>query len=178
MRLTVYTDYALRVLMYLAVHPEPKPTIGEISSSYSVSRNHLMKVVYDLGVAGYIGTVRGKNGGLRLARRPEDIGLGELIRQTEPDMALVPCFDPVNSPCAITPACRLRGALHQARAAFFGVLDGYTLADLVGNRPALEHLLVRGDSRSASDRPQVESPPSTGHRAPVARRSARGRAPT
>jgi Rrf2 family nitric oxide-sensitive transcriptional repressor len=149
MRLTVYTDYAMRVLMYLAVHPEPKPTIGEISSSYGISRNHLMKVVYELGLAGYIETVRGKNGGLLLARQPQDIGLGELIRQTEPDMALVPCFDPVNSPCAITPACRLRGALHQARAAFLEVLDGYTLAELVGNRPALEHLLGRGDFPSA-----------------------------
>ncbi|MFI4949710.1 MAG: Rrf2 family transcriptional regulator [Caulobacterales bacterium] len=150
MRLTVYTDYALRVLMYLAVHPEPKPTIGGIASSYGVSRNHLMKVVYELGVAGYIETVRGKNGGLRLARRPQDIVLGELIRRTEPDMALVPCFDPVNAPCAITPACRLRGALHQARAAFLEVLDGYTLADLVGNRPALERLLARGDPGQAT----------------------------
>lgn len=158
MRLTVYTDYALRVLMYLAVHSGPKPTIGEIASSYRVSRNHLMKVVYELGVAGYIETVRGKNGGLRLARRPQDIGLGELIRQTEPDMALVPCFDPVNSPCAIAPACRLRGALHQARAAFLDVLDGYTLADLVGNRPALQDLLGRGESQSATDRLRVESP--------------------
>ena len=178
MRLTVYTDYALRVLMYLAVHPEPKPTIGEISSSYRISRNHLMKVVYELGVAGYIETVRGKNGGLRLARRPEDIGLGELIRQTEPDMALVPCFDPVNSPCAITPACRLRGALHQALAAFLQVLDGYTLADLVGNRPALEHLLDRVGSRSATDQPQVGTPASTTPRARIARQSARGRAST
>jgi Rrf2 family nitric oxide-sensitive transcriptional repressor len=178
MRLTVYTDYALRVLMYLAVHLEPKPTIGEISSSYGVSRNHLMKVVYELGVAGYIETVRGKNGGLRLARRPEDIGLGELIRQTEPDMALVPCFDPVNAPCAITPACRLRGVLHQARAAFLEVLDSYTLADLVGNRPALEQLLGRGDSLSAPDRQQGGPAPSTTPRARIARQSARGRAST
>ena len=143
MRLTVYTDYALRVLMYLAIHPEPKPTIGEIASSYAVSRNHLMKVVYELGVAGYIETVRGKGGGLRLARSPESIVLGEVIRRTEPDMALVPCFDPVNTVCAITPACKLRVALHQARAAFLDVLDSYTLADLVENRAVLQPLLAR-----------------------------------
>ncbi len=143
MRLTVYTDYALRVLMYLAVHPEPKPTIGEIASSYGISRNHLMKVAYELGVAGYIETVRGKGGGLRLARPAEQIGLGAVVRQTEPDLALVPCFDPLNAPCAITPACKLRAALHQASAAFLEVLDAYTLADLVGNRAALDRLLVR-----------------------------------
>jgi Rrf2 family transcriptional regulator, nitric oxide-sensitive transcriptional repressor len=176
MRLTVYTDYALRVLMYLAVHPEPKPTIGEIASRYGVSRNHLMKVVYELGVAGYIETVRGKNGGLRLARRAQDIGLGELIRETEPDMALAPCFDPVNSPCAITPACRLRGALHQARAAFLEVLDGYSLADLVGNRPALERLFGRDGARSAADRTQAGAPAPKTPAARVARPSRRRRA--
>ena len=143
MRLTVYTDYALRVLMYLAVHPEPMPTIGEIATSYGVSRNHLMKVVYELGVAGYIETARGKKGGLRLAGPASDIGLGDLVRQTEPDLALVPCFDPVNVSCALTPACKLRGVLHQAQAAFLKVLDDHTLADLVDNRLVLDHLLAR-----------------------------------
>ncbi|MDE2486705.1 MAG: Rrf2 family transcriptional regulator [Alphaproteobacteria bacterium] len=142
MRLTVYTDYALRVLMYVAVRDEPRPTIAAIAESYGVSRNHLMKVVYELGVAGYLETVRGKNGGLTLARAPQDIVLGEVIRTTEPDLALVPCFDPVNAPCAIIPACRLRGALHQAQAAFLKVLDGYTLADLVANRDALGEMLL------------------------------------
>jgi Rrf2 family nitric oxide-sensitive transcriptional repressor len=143
MRLTVYTDYALRVLMFLAVHPEPKPTIGQIATSYGISRNHLMKVVYELGLAGYIETTRGKKGGLRLARSASDISLGDLVRHTEPDMALVPCFDPVNVSCALTPACKLRGVLHQAQAAFLKVLDDHTLADLVENRLALEHLLAR-----------------------------------
>jgi Rrf2 family transcriptional regulator, nitric oxide-sensitive transcriptional repressor len=143
MRLTVYTDYALRVLMFLAVHPEPKPTIGEIAASYGISRNHLMKVVYELGVAGYIETVRGKKGGLRLARAAAAIGLGDIVRQTEPDLALVPCFDPVNAACALTPACKLRGVLHLAQAAFLKVLDDHTLADLVENRIALEGLLSR-----------------------------------
>jgi Rrf2 family nitric oxide-sensitive transcriptional repressor len=141
MRLTVYTDYALRVLMYVAVRPEPRPTIAAIAASYGISRNHLMKVVHELGVAGYLETVRGKNGGLRLARPAASIGLGEVVRRTEPDLALVPCFDPVNAACAITPACRLRVALHQARLAFLKVLDDYTLADLVENRDALDALL-------------------------------------
>ena len=133
MRLTVYTDFSLRVLMYVALQPERLPTIAEIAASYGISKNHLMKVVYQLGLAGYVETVRGKNGGLRLALRPEEIILGAVVRRTEPDMALVPCFDPVNGACAITPACKLRRALHEARAAFLKVLDDYSLADLVEN---------------------------------------------
>lgn len=143
MRLTVYTDYALRVLMYVAVRPEERPTIAAIAASYGISRNHLMKVVFELGRAGYVETLRGKGGGLRLARPAERIVLGEVIRHTEPDLALVPCFDPVNAKCAIMPSCRLRGALHQAQAAFLDVLDGYTLADLVENREQLAEALLR-----------------------------------
>lgn len=144
MRLTVYTDYSLRVLMYVALHPEQRPTIAGIAASYGISKNHLMKVVYELGVAGYISTLRGKNGGLVLARNPQNIVLGEVVRRTEPDMALVPCFDPVNAPCVISPACKLKHALHEARAAFLRVLDDYTLADLVENRLPLGALLARG----------------------------------
>src|SRR5665213_4546291 len=105
MRLTVYTDFSLRVLMYVALRPDQRPTIAGIAASYGISKNHLMKVVYELGVAGYISTLRGKNGGLVLARNPQDIVLGEVVRRTEPDLALVPCFDPVNAPCVISPAC-------------------------------------------------------------------------
>jgi Rrf2 family nitric oxide-sensitive transcriptional repressor len=142
MRLTTYTDYALRVLMYLAVHPEPKPTIGQIAGAYAISRNHLMKVAYQLGVAGFIETARGNRGGLRLKREPAEIGLGEVIRHTETDFDLVPCFAETGPDCCkITPACSLRGALHKARAAFMAVLDAYTLADLVANRDALSALL-------------------------------------
>ena len=143
MRLTVYTDYALRVLMYLAVHAEPKPTIGQIAKAYGVSRNHLMKVTYELGLAGFIETVRGNRGGLRLKRPAAEIGLGEVIRHTEPDLNLVPCFAQTGpNCCAISPACRLRGALNQARSAFMAVLDSYTLADLVENGEALRTLLL------------------------------------
>ncbi|MGH6988213.1 MAG: RrF2 family transcriptional regulator [Caulobacteraceae bacterium] len=149
MRLTVYTDYALRVLMYLAVHPEPTPTIGEIARSHGVSRNHLMKVVYELGVAGYIETTRGRGGGLRLARPPERIGLGEVVRQTEPDLALVPCFEPTRASCVLTPACKLRAALRRAEAAFLDVLDLYSLANLVENHEALRALLDRSAGAAA-----------------------------
>ena len=106
MRLTVYTDFALRLFIYVAVHPEPNPTIAEIAASYGVSRNHMMKVAYDLGVACYIETVRGKNAGLRLARAPEAISLGELVRRTEPDFDLVECSNAASGRCAITPAAR------------------------------------------------------------------------
>jgi len=143
MRLTVYTDYALRVLMYLAVHVEPMPTIGEIAATFRISRNHLMKVAYELGQSGYIDTVRGKYGGLRLARPPAKIRVGEVVRTTEPDLALVPCFEPTNIPCVLSSDCRLRGALYQAQAAFLEVLDRFTLEDLVSNRAALEALLGR-----------------------------------
>jgi Rrf2 family nitric oxide-sensitive transcriptional repressor len=144
MRLTVYTDYSLRVLMYVALHPHRRPTITQISSSYGISRNHVMKVVYELGVAGYLETSRGQNGGMRLARAASEIGLGELVRRTEPDLALVPCMDTINSVCALTPACRLRRALQEARAAFLAVLDSNTLADLTENRDALAELLAGG----------------------------------
>ncbi len=141
MRLTVYTDFSLRVLMYLAVSPERRPTIAEIAATYDISRNHLMKVVHRLGVDGYITTIRGKSGGLALARNPADIVLGEVVRRTEPDMALVPCFDTACTACVITPACKLRNALREAGQAFLNVLDGYTLADLVENQSALRALL-------------------------------------
>jgi Rrf2 family nitric oxide-sensitive transcriptional repressor len=144
MRLTVHTDYSLRVLMYAALHQDRRPTISEIASSYGISRNHVMKVVYELGVAGYLETARGNSGGISLARPASEIVLGEVVRRTEPDTALMPCFDPVNAACVITPACKLRRALHEAWTAFLTVLDGYTLADLAENRDALVKLLAGG----------------------------------
>ena len=142
MRLTAYTDFSLRVLMYLALHPDRRPTIAEIAGRYGVSKAHLMKVVYQLGLMGYVETTRGKGGGLRLAKRTEDVTVGEIVRQTEPDMALVACFDPDGPACVIAPACRLKGKLGEARAAFLKVLDDCTLAEVMGNRPALEALLA------------------------------------
>lgn len=130
MRLTVYSDYSLRLLMYLAVRTERLSTIQEVAKAYDVSSNHMMKVVHQLGLAGYVETVRGRNGGIRLGKPPSDIGLGELLRFTEPDMDIVPCFSPDNQDCPLRRACRLKGALDKARQAFLAVLDEYTLADL------------------------------------------------
>src|SRR3954452_21101436 len=115
MRLTVYADYALRLLMYLALKEDGCATIGEVAQAYGISKSHLMKVAHQLGVAGYIETVRGRSGGLRLAKSPKQINLGEVVRWTEPDMALVPCFKPIDAFCAIQPSCVLKGALHRAQ---------------------------------------------------------------
>jgi len=140
-RLTVYTDFSLRVLMFLALKGDGLATIAEVAKAYGISKNHLMKVAYQLGLAGYVETVRGKGGGLRLARRPQDIVIGEVVRRTEPDMALVPCFAPDYASCTIFPSCALRGALSKARDAFLSALDDHTLADLVRPRAPLRKLL-------------------------------------
>lgn len=146
MRLTVYTDYALRTLMYAALHADRLSTINEVAAAYGISRNHVMKVVYELGVAGYIETVRGQQGGVRLKSPPGEISLGEIIRRTERDVGVVPCMDPGQvGYCAITPACKLRRALGEATIAFFAVLDNYSLADLTENQELLRELL--GDNR-------------------------------
>lgn len=139
MRLTVYTDYSLRLLMYLAVRRDGLATIGEVAEAYGIAKNHLTKVAHHLGVAGDIETVRGKSGGIRLKKPPACIILGAVIRRTEPDLALVPCFD--GQACAITGACVLQTALHQALAAFLAELDNYTLADLVAPRRKLAGML-------------------------------------
>ena len=141
MRLTVYTDYSLRMLMYLAVKSDGRATIAEVAAAYGISKAHLTKVAHQLGLAGYVETVRGKGGGLSLARAAAGIGLGDVVRRTEPDMALVPCFEPVHGSCQIVPACGLRGALYEARQAFLAVLDRYSLADLVQRRVELAALL-------------------------------------
>jgi Rrf2 family nitric oxide-sensitive transcriptional repressor len=141
MRLTVYTDYALRVLMYLALKDDRLATIEEIAQSYGISKNHLMKVVHQLGVAGYIDTVRGRRGGIRLAKPAKAVRLGEVVRHTEPDMAIVMCFEPINADCAVLPYCVLRKALERARGAFIDVLDDYTLSDLVKPRAPLQAML-------------------------------------
>jgi len=140
MRLTAYTDYSLRMLIYLAAHPERRPTIAEIADCYGVPKNHLTKVAHNLGLAGYVATVRGRGGGLALARSATQIGLGDVVRSTEPDMAIVPCFTEAGQGCLIAPACKLRSALGKAQAAFLAVLDSYTLDELASN-PAPLRLL-------------------------------------
>ena len=134
MQLTRYSDYSLRVLIYLAVRETELATIEDIAAAYGISKGHLMKVVHQLGRAGYVETVRGRGGGLRLARPPEEIGVGAVVRRMEDRMALVECFDPKANRCRIEPVCGLRVALHEALDAFLQTLDGYTLADLVARR--------------------------------------------
>ncbi len=134
MRLTHFSDYALRLMMYSAVRQgqrkEQLVTIEETAELYGLPRAHLMKVANQLTRAGFLKATRGRNGGLSLAKKPEKIRLGDVVRATEPDFALVECFESGNQ-CLITPRCRLRGILHEALDAFMEVLDGHTLADLL-----------------------------------------------
>ena len=130
MQLTQFTDYSLRVLIYLAVLPPSEmTTITAIADHFQISRNHLVKVVNTLANLGYVATARGKGGGIQLARPAHTIGLGEVVRQTEPHMNLVECFDVKTNDCLLARGCFLKAALYEARRAFEGVLDKYTLAD-------------------------------------------------
>lgn len=131
MRLTLHTDYALRLLMLLAVEPERRHTIEEVAQRYDISRNHLMKVTQTLSQSGFLESLRGRGGGLRLGRSPASINLGAVVRATEDSLALVECFDEESNHCLISPACGLRGPLEQALRAFLAVLDRYSLADLI-----------------------------------------------
>ncbi|MDC8786416.1 RrF2 family transcriptional regulator [Roseateles koreensis] len=130
MRLTTMTDYALRMLIYLGQHPERLCTTAEIAQAYAISESHLTKITHQLGLGGWISTVRGKGGGMRLALPPEDIGLGELVRAVEPDFALVECLGTGNT-CSLTQRCALTGIFNNALAAFLAQLDGHSLADLL-----------------------------------------------
>lgn len=130
MQLTQFTDYSIRVLLFLAVKGEARATISEIANTYGISRNHLMKVVQELSQKRYVTAIRGKNGGLLLARAPNTIVLGQLVREMEHDLGLVECFQRSNG-CVITPACQLKPVLGEALAAFLAVLDRYTLADVL-----------------------------------------------
>ncbi|HEY5347464.1 MAG TPA: Rrf2 family transcriptional regulator [Rhizomicrobium sp.] len=142
MRLTFYSDYSLRLLMYAALKDGELVTIQEVADAYGISRNHLMKIAFKLGRHGILETVRGRKGGFRLARRPDRIGLGEIVRLTEEDFTMVECFDPKSDQCAISRPCRLRGILSRALKAYLDVLDEYTLADLTQRHPALSRLLL------------------------------------
>ena len=153
MRLTRYTDYAMRVLLYLGARPDRLCSIAEIASAYQISQNHLMKVVNDLGRAGYVASVRGRAGGVRLARDPSGINIGAVVRHTEEGFDLVDCGD-----CVIAPACGLTGALREALAAFLAVLDGYTLAALLAKRSDMARLLLGVE---ASPGPQTKTPRQT-----------------
>lgn len=142
MKLTMYTDYSLRVLIYLGSKPEGKlTTIQEISDAYNISKNHLMKVTFELGKAGFIHTVRGRGGGIRLAELPAHINVGTVVRKMEDDFHIVECFSQEHNRCPIAPVCGLRGVLGKALQAYFSVLDDYTLEDLLFNRESLQAIL-------------------------------------
>ena len=138
MQLTLYTDYSLRVLVYLGLKTDELVTISEIAENYGISRNHLVKVVHNLSTHDFIDAVRGKGGGLRLARSPEQIHIGEVVRHTEPNFNLVECFDKEDpGGCPIISTCKLKGGLRKAFQAFMAVLDETTLADVLSNRDEL-----------------------------------------
>jgi Rrf2 family transcriptional regulator, nitric oxide-sensitive transcriptional repressor len=145
MRLTLQSDYSLRLLMFLAAKRGELASVPEIARAYGISQNHLVKVAHALVQLGYVATTRGRKGGLKLAKAPETITLGEVVRQTEESLSLVQCFsesDPGQG-CRIEGACRLKGVLVEAQRAFFRVLDGATLSDLVGGQePQLRRLLL------------------------------------
>ncbi|KWT96806.1 MULTISPECIES: Rrf2 family transcriptional regulator [unclassified Variovorax] len=140
MKLTAFTDYSLRVLIYLATQPDRRATIAEIASSFGVSEHHLTKVVHFLGKQGWLANVRGKGGGLSLAKVPDAIDIGDVVRHTEAG-TIVECFGEGGGECRIAGVCCLRGVLDEAVAAFHAVLHRYTLADLVRNREALSAVL-------------------------------------
>lgn len=149
MRLTYHTDYALRVLIYLAVNAGKPARVSDVADSYGISRNHLLKVTLRLGRLGYLTTLRGRSGGVALARRPEEINLGEVVRKIEDEFSLVECMRLDGGECVISPACRLKGVVRKALEAFLSVFDEYSLADIARNRDALSELL--GLSRIAAE---------------------------
>lgn len=140
MQLTQFSDFSLRLLLYLAAHPDRTVSLQEISQSYGVSHHHLVKVSQRLIAEGFVTSVRGRHGGLRLARPAREINVGQLVRMTEPHMHLVECFDAETNSCPIDGACGLKGVLRHAQTAFMGVLDAHTLADFLPRAPALVRL--------------------------------------
>lgn len=150
MRLTVYSDYALRLMMYLGLRTGDLSRIDDVTEAYGISRTHLMKITHELGKKGLIETVQGRRGGMRLARQAGNITVGEIVRACEPDFAIVPCMEASSEiVCAIQPACVLKRALATAAKAFLDVLDGYTLQDLVGPAASLRELLGIGKAEAS-----------------------------
>lgn len=141
MRLTTFSDYSFRVLLYLAAAPDERATIVDIAQAYGISRNHLMKVVHQLGRLGYVQTLRGKGGGIRLAKPAASIKAGELLRATEEGFELAECMEANGGDCRIERVCRLKHALGEALQAFLKVLDSYSLADLARPGSALAKIL-------------------------------------
>lgn len=167
MRLSEYTDYTLRVLMYCAAHRDRLVTIGELAEHHGLSKNHLMKVVNDLARQGLLETTRGRGGGLRLLAEPETIRIGDVVRATETDFRLVECFDATTNACTLTPSCRLKHLFDDALAGYFKALDGATLADMTQGLHGLSATSVKPNRSQAGRKlPAVVA-------APIPRRGAR-----
>ena len=147
MQLTQYSDYSIRVLVYLAAHPDDWATTEQISKAYGVSQNHLVKVVNNLGQNGFVEIKRGRSGGIRLAIAPSAVSIGMVVRKTEPSFRLVECFDCVTNTCPILPVCELKPVLAKALRAFLQVLDDTTLAQLVENRSAYQKILAKNSAK-------------------------------
>ena len=141
MKLTAFTDYSLRVLIYLAARPGRRATIAEVAGAFGISEHHLVKVVHFLGKSGWLSNVRGKGGGFELARPAERIGIADVVRDTEGEALLAECFGEDGVDCAISAVCKLRGILSEAQSAFYAVLARYTLEDLARNREQLAPVL-------------------------------------
>lgn len=141
MRLTSYTDYALRTLMYLAANREKLVTIQDIANVHDIAKNHLTKVVHQLGIMGVVESLRGRRGGLRLGREPDQINIGAVVRSTEPDFYMAECFKPDKSHCILSANCPLKDVLHDATNAYLQVLDGVTL----------EHLMTTSANRDGTE---------------------------
>jgi Rrf2 family nitric oxide-sensitive transcriptional repressor len=142
MHLTRFADNGLRCLMYLALHPGQTSTVHDIARGMALSEDHLVKVVQKLAQHGYVETLRGRGGGVRLVREPAQINVGEVVRHTEESFRIVECFDAEANTCPIAPACTLASALDEGLRAFLGVLDRYTLADLTVQPKRLTKLLI------------------------------------
>jgi len=142
LKLTAYTNYALRTLMFCALHPGQLVRIEDVSSAYGISRAHLLKAARHLGQLGYLENIRGRSGGVRLGRAPEDIVIGEVVRHTEGDLELVECFNPDSNTCPLIGVCKLSVLFRTGLKAFFAELDKVTLADMIANGPVLIERLM------------------------------------
>lgn len=147
MKLTKFSDYSLRLLLYLALHDDRVVSVGEVSRAYGISPHIIVKAVQVLVEEGLVVSVRGRQGGLRLNKAPSEINVGAVVRRTEPGLDLVECFDLATNTCPIERACGLKGVLVDANRAFFDVLDEHTLADFMPRAPALIQLLNRSLAR-------------------------------
>jgi len=143
MHLTSYSDYAMRILIYLGSHPDrPLVSVREISDTFHTSYHHIGKITFNLSKLGILETVRGRNGGIRLAKSPLDINLGAVLRMTEENFHLVECFHEDRNTCKISPSCHLKHILHEALEAYLTVMDSYTLADVLTNAKTLRKLMA------------------------------------